>query len=190
MTSKHHKHEETRNIHLHLMQSDLYAKLHRTLSNYEDDGLFGLFKDDLGYLADNSHMVAYERYQHNREWTWRCSNNRARFLELQAYEYFAQGLLILSTHLDHAELQQLRNSGTRWFTNPARTAAIFWNAGRRTRNVGLPPCTSSSSATTHADRRVRNNHDTSTTSSHTHSRICGDSHTRAGPLATPKRAQQ
>ena len=48
-------------------------------------------------------MVAYERYQHNRKWTWRCSNNRARFIELQAYGHVAHGLLILSTHLDLAE---------------------------------------------------------------------------------------
>ena len=71
--------------------------------NYADDGLVGPFKNDLGYLADLAHMIAHERYQQYREWTWRCSNDRGRFLKLQAYEHFAQGLLILSTHLDLAE---------------------------------------------------------------------------------------
>ena len=103
LTSKRHHHEETRNVPLHLMQSDLHAHLYRSLSNYADDGLVGHFKDDLGYLADLAHRIAYERYQQYRAWTWRCINNRARFLELQAYEHFAQGLLILSTHLDPAE---------------------------------------------------------------------------------------
>ena len=103
MTFKHHQHEETRNITLHLMQSDLHAHLHRSLSNYADKGLVEPFKENLGYFADLANMIAHERYQQYREWIWRCSNNRARFIELQAYEQFAQGLLILSTHLDHAE---------------------------------------------------------------------------------------
>ena len=85
------------------MQSDLHAHLHRSMSNYADYGLVGLFKDDLVYLADLAHMIAHERYQQYREWTWRCSNNRARLLDLQAYEHFAQGLLIISTYLDPAE---------------------------------------------------------------------------------------
>ena len=103
LTSKHHHHEETRNVPLHLMQSDLHAHLHRYLSKY---GLVGPFKDDLGHIADLAHMIVHERYQKYREWTRRCTNNRARFLELQAYERFAQGLLILSTHLDPAERSQ------------------------------------------------------------------------------------
>ena len=85
------------------MQSDLHAHLHRYLSKY---GLVGPFKDDLGHIADLAHMIVHERYQKYREWTRRCTNNRARFLELQAYERFAQGLLILSTHLDPAERSQ------------------------------------------------------------------------------------
>ena len=48
-------------------------------------------------------MIANEIYQQYREWTWLCSNNSARFLGLQACEHFAQGLLILSINLDHAE---------------------------------------------------------------------------------------
>ena len=77
LTSKHHQREEMRNIPLHHMPSELHAQLHSSLSN--------------------------ERSQQYREWTWRCNNNRARFLELQTHEHFAQGLLVLSTHLDPAE---------------------------------------------------------------------------------------
>ena len=97
---------------LHLMQSDLHAQLHCTLSNYAEDGLVGRFNDDLGYLVDLAHMIAHEFYQQHREWTWRCSNNCARFLECQAYEHFGQGLLILSTHLDHAERMSTDTAAT------------------------------------------------------------------------------
>ena len=85
------------------MQSDLHAQLHRTLPNYAENGLVSPFKEDVGYLANLAHMIAHERYQQYRSWTWRCSNNRARFIELPAYEHFAHGLLILSTNLDTAE---------------------------------------------------------------------------------------
>ena len=47
--SKHHQHEESRNIPLHLMQLDLHAHLYSSLSNYADDGLVGPFKEYLDY---------------------------------------------------------------------------------------------------------------------------------------------
>jgi len=62
-TSKHYHHEETRNIPLQLMQSDIHAHLHRHMSNYVDDGLVGPFNDDLGYLADLAHIIFHEHYQ-------------------------------------------------------------------------------------------------------------------------------
>ena len=40
------------------------------------------FKNDLRYPADLSHMIANKRNQQYREWTWRCSSYRARFLDL------------------------------------------------------------------------------------------------------------
>ena len=139
------------------MQSDLHPQLHRTLSNYVEYGMLGHCNEDLGYLADLSDMIAHERYQQYRECVWRCSNNRARFFKLQAYEHCAQSLLILNTRLDpaerfHARTSSRRNSDTaataysrnswmfpsRWLSHIARTAVMFWSSALRTRNVGSP----------------------------------------------------
>ena len=60
-----------------------------TLSNYADDSLVDPFQDDLGYIADLAHTNSHQRYQLYRERNWRCSNHRARFIELQAYDHFA-----------------------------------------------------------------------------------------------------
>jgi len=70
-------------------------------------------------------MIAHERYQQYREWTWRCSNNRARFLELQADEHFAQGLLILSTHLDPAERSHELAREDRYCSNCVNAELVY-----------------------------------------------------------------
>jgi hypothetical protein len=101
--SQHHTHEEQANRELHEMQNWLHRGLDQSLTDFAQSRDVQKLKDDIRIAAELAHDISSARFAQYAQWIDRCSNNRARMLELQAYSHFAHGLLVLATHLDPAE---------------------------------------------------------------------------------------
>ena len=100
---QHHAHEEHANRELHEMQNWLHRGLDQSLTDFAQSRDVQKLKDDIRIAAELAHDISSARFAQYAQWIDRCSNNRARMLELQAYSHFAHGLLVLATHLDPAE---------------------------------------------------------------------------------------
>ena len=115
--SKYDQHEQQVQLQTHALQKDIAQWLWETLDDVYATADIAQFQQDVLTLAEVAKEIADRRFACYHRWAKVNSNNRARMLEMQAYQFLANGLLVLGGHIDVDEPRKNEQGLYRYCSN-------------------------------------------------------------------------